>query len=58
MSTKSKLIKNNQTIASSNKNLIAIKIAFLRPLPQYNRNNRRGLISSFLFYERMSNYGK
>ena len=36
MSTKSKLINNNQTIDNSNKNLLAIKNAFLKPLPQYN----------------------
>ena len=38
MSTKSKLIKNNQTISNSNKKLMAIKNAFLRPLPQYSGN--------------------
>ena len=36
MSTKSKLIKNNQSLNGTNKKLIAIKNAFLRPLPQYN----------------------
>lgn len=38
MSTKSKLIDNNQKISKSNKKLMAIKNAFLRPLPQYSGN--------------------
>ena len=36
MSTKTKLINNNQKISKSNKKLIEIKNAFLRPLPQYS----------------------
>ena len=36
MSTKSKLEKNNQTLNGTNKKLIAIKNAFLKPLPSYN----------------------
>lgn len=35
MSTKTKLINNNQTLNSNNKKLMAIKNAFLRPLPEY-----------------------
>ena len=38
MSTKSKLINNNQTLNSNNLKLIAIKNAFLKPLPQYEGN--------------------
>ena len=36
MSTKSKLINNNQKLNSNNIKLMAIKNAFLKPLPQYN----------------------
>lgn len=36
MSTKSKLINNNQKLNSNNLKLMAIKNAFMRPLPQYN----------------------
>ena len=36
MSTKSKLEANNEKISSTNKKLIAIKNAFLKPLPGYN----------------------
>ena len=36
MSTKSKLINNNQKLNSNNLKLMAIKNAFLKPLPQYN----------------------
>lgn len=35
MSTKSKLINNNQKLNSNNKKLMAIKNAFMRPLPEY-----------------------
>ena len=35
MSTKSKLINNNQKLNSNNLKLMAIKNAFLKPLPQY-----------------------
>lgn len=35
MSTKSKLIKNNQKLNSNNIKLMAIKNAFMRPLPEY-----------------------
>ena len=36
MSTKSKLINNNQKLNSNNIKLMAIKNAFLKPLPKYN----------------------
>ena len=36
MSTKSKLINNNQKLNSNNLKLMAIKNAFLKPLPKYN----------------------
>lgn len=36
MSTKSKLESNNQSLNATNKKLMAIKNAFLKPLPQYN----------------------
>lgn len=35
MSTRTKLIKNNDTLDKTNLKLIAIKNAFMRPLPQY-----------------------
>ena len=36
MSTKSKLINNNQKLNSNNIKLMGIKNAFLKPLPKYN----------------------
>lgn len=36
MSTKSKLINNNQKLNSNNLKLMAIKNAFMRPLPKYS----------------------
>ena len=36
MSNKSKLINNNQKLNSNNIKLMAIKNAFLKPLPKYN----------------------
>ena len=41
MSTKSKLINNNQKLNSNNIKLMAIKNAFMRPLPEYTGSSTR-----------------